>query len=367
MTETAPLPSASRGDVPRSVDAVVRKLMARDPVDRFQTPADLIVEIDRLVRAKMAPPAAPAPAAPAAVGAPAAPVAPSHVRAHPGGIRALALSADGKWLLSGGMDEALRLWPGGRLQEVRCIAGDVGPVQGIALAPNAKWCASCALRLFKPDMVVQLWDLSTGQERRRLRGHSDILHAVAISPDGRRVASGSADRTIRIHAIDKPGSPSLCLTGHTATVTAVVFLPAGDTLLSASQDGTVRLWDAKTGAARGSVGAQVGQVAAIAYGGPTKQLAMAGSGVRLRQMDGTFIELLGAGQVSSLAYSRDGRLVLTGGKDRVLRVWRAGDGIELHRFEAHTDLIHAVALSPDGRTAFSGGADGALRCWPIPD
>src|SRR5439155_21439176 len=131
--------------------------------------------------------ARPAPATPVP-----APPPPSQiqVRAHANGVQSLAISGDGRLLLSGGLDETLRLWDPGRLRETRCLAGDVGPVEQVCLAPGAKWAASCSVRLMRQDMVVQLWDLASGNERRRLRGHTDSVVCVAIAPDSRAVAAG---------------------------------------------------------------------------------------------------------------------------------------------------------------------------------
>src|SRR5205823_14547567 len=117
-----------------------------------------------------------------------------------------------------GLHETLRLLGPGRLRQTRCIVGDIGPVEQVCLAPTAKWAASCSMRLMKRDMVVQLWDLASGRERRRLRGHTDSVLCVAIAPDARAVAAGSADRTVRLWVLDQKAVKELCLTGHTDTV-----------------------------------------------------------------------------------------------------------------------------------------------------
>src|SRR5262249_1489461 len=153
------------------------------------------------------------------------------IYAHPGAVRTLCGSTDGKLLLSGGHDETLRLWDlSSGFREIRCVAGDVGPVESARLAHGSKWAASCASRLFKSDHFVQCWDLASASEWRRLKGHDDTVNCVSITHDGRRIASGSADQTIRIWALDQPGSPSICLKGHSGEVTSVAFLPGGDLL-----------------------------------------------------------------------------------------------------------------------------------------
>jgi len=240
-------------------------------------------------------------------------------------------------------------------------------VEQVCLAPGAKWAASCSVRLFKQDMVVQLWDLASGKERRRLRGHTDTVVSVAIAPDGRRVAAGGADGTLRLWSLEEPGAAALLLKGHTAAVRSATFLPEGGSLLSGSADGTVRQWDTKTGAAKGTINGQVGRIVALAFGGPSKRIAVAGDGFCVRQTNGSFTRLSGHdGPILGVAFSADGQLLVSGGSDGTVRLWRAADGEELARFEGHTGKVNAVVITPDARVAYSGGADGTLRSWPLP-
>lgn len=361
-----------RTDAPAPLAALVQKLMAQEPEDRFQTPAEVIEELEAIMRLpeSSVPPAprpTPAPAKPPAAKMGGTPGGAVVVQAHAGGVKALCVSESGQLLISGGMDETLRLWDPGRMREIGCVAGDVGPVEDLSLAPGAKWAASCALRLFKPDMVVQLWDLASGKERRRFKGEGHTFHAVAIAPDGRRLAAGSADRTIRIWTLDPPGSPGLCLRGHSDQVMDVSFLPGGDSLLSAGYDGTVRLWDTKTGAVKGALNAKVGRIEAVAFSDPSRRVAIAGYTLQVRQADGSFTALYGhRGPVLAVAFAADGELLLSGGSDGTVRLWRSSDGYELTYFEGHTGKVNGVAFGADGRMAFSCGADGTIRRWPLP-
>jgi hypothetical protein len=366
---TGPRPSAAarRPDVPPALDALVQRLMAPSPADRFQSPAELIAALDGVLRgvpAAAAPPTAVRPTAPATLTSPAGDVL--WAEAHAGGVQALCIGANGELLLSGGLDETLRLWDAAGLQEVRCLAGDVGPVAGLALAPGGAWAASCALRLFKSDMVVQLWDLASGRERGRLRGHERKIHCVAVAPDGRRVAAGGADHTVHVWTLDSPGAPALCLRGHADAVRSVVILPGGNSLLSGGYDGTVRQWDARTGAAKGSLPVQAGKIEALAFSGPGNRLAIAGGRLRLRQADSKLLTLPGhRGPVLCVAFSADGQWLLSGGSDGSVRLWWAADGREVCRLEGHRDRVQAVVFSPCGRVAFSGSRDGTIRRWPL--
>ena len=112
----------------------------------------------------------------------------------------------------------------------------------VAFSPDGKQVASGSY-----DKTVRLWDASTGAQLQKLKGHSGIVTSVAFSPDGKQVASGSWDNTVRLWGA---GTGALLqeLEGHSLFVTSVAFSPDGKQVASGSQDNTVRLWDAGTGA-----------------------------------------------------------------------------------------------------------------------
>lgn len=356
LTQPTPVVTDHRPDVPPAVVALVRRLMDRDPAQRFQTPAEFVEIITDCMRDPWRIPDWMSETPDEAL----------VVQAHTGSIAALCTSGDGGLLLTGGDDEALRLWEAPGLGEVRVMDGDPGPVCGVAMTNSGKWGASCALRLVPRDMTVQLWDLATGVERKRLKGAQDNLVCVAIAPDGRKVAAGSRNGTVHLWTLDPPGTPPQTLLGHTGTVTGVAFTPDGSSFLSGGVDGKLRQWDVETGQEEELMKGGAGSLQALACAKADGSLALAGDALLLRRPDGSVAALSGhQGGTLCVAFSAEGTLLASGGRDGVVRLWRTSDGGELASFEGHVGPVRAVAFGPNRRFVYSGGADGTLRRWAV--
>jgi hypothetical protein len=356
LTQPTPVVTDHRQDVPPAVVALVRRLMDRDPAQRFQTPAEFVEIITDCMRDPWRIPDWMSET----------PDEPLVVQAHSGSITALCTSGDGRLLFTGGDDESLRLWEAPGLDEIRAMSGNPGPVCGVAMIKSGKWGASCALRLMASDMTVQLWDLATGVEPKRLKGAQDNLVCVAIAPDGRKVAAGSRSGAVHLWTLDPPGTPPQILLGHAGTVTGVAFSPDGLSLFSGGLDGRLSQWDVETGQGEELMKGRAGSLQALSYAKADGSLALAGDALSLRRPDGSVLALSGHhGGALCVAFSADGTLLASGGRDGVVRLWRTSDDEELASFEGHAGPVRAVAFGPDRRFVYSGGADGTLRRWAV--
>src|SRR5262245_11744286 len=155
---------------------------------------------------------------------------------HPDTITALAYSPDGKLLFAAGPDKVIRVWDVASARVARTLKGHTEEVRGLAVTPEGKQLVSTGL-----DHSLRLWDLKEFKVvEERERHHEDGTEALAISGDGRLIATACRDNRIGLWM---PGGTLHTLSGHETTVLCVAFSPDGRTLASGAVDRTVRLWD----------------------------------------------------------------------------------------------------------------------------
>jgi WD40 repeat protein len=163
------------------------------------------------------------------------------VEAHSEGINALAIAADGKTLVSGSSDGGLKVWDlnayaASPLRLRHTLAGHENDVRSVAIAPDGERLASGSL-----DKTIAIWNLKTGRLLSTDNPDLGTVLAVAISPDGELLVSGGGDRRIEIWDL-KSGKLLQTLTGHSGSVKYLIFSEDSQLLLSGSEDKTIRVW-----------------------------------------------------------------------------------------------------------------------------
>jgi Tol biopolymer transport system component len=245
----------------------------------------------------------------------------------------------------------------------RRLEGHRGNVTGVAFAPDGQRLLTSAA-----DRTVRLWGVETGKPR-RLGAHESWARGVALAPDGRTALSWGDDNTLRLWDT-AAGRELRQIKGHAEWVRCAAFLPDGRRVVSGSDDGTVRLWDAGTGAELRRFEGHKGYVLGLAVSPDGRRLLTAGTdesvrlwdietGKPLRRLDGH------AGNVNAVAFSPDGRRALSAGVDGTVRLWDLESGKEVRRLVGHKGTVWCVAFSPDGKLALSGGSDRTARLWDM--
>ncbi|KAJ7924599.1 hypothetical protein B0H13DRAFT_1601475, partial [Mycena leptocephala] len=193
------------------------------------------------------------------------------------------------------------------------------------------------------------------------------VKSVAVSPDDRRVVSGSDDNMVWIwNAIT--GMAEATLDGHTAQVNSVVFSAKGNQIISGSNDCTVRIWNAATGEADATLEGHTDYVSSVASSSDGRRI-VSGSRDRIVRIwnvttGETEVKLLGhTDRVNCVAFSKDDSRVGSGSNDHTVRIWGSSTGELQVKLEGHKDYVNSLAFSPDGSRIASGSSDCTVRMW----
>ncbi len=206
----------------------------------------------------------------------------------------------------------------------------------------------------EPELVVQT-------------GHSGWVYSVAFSPDGKLLASGSSDQTIKLWDA-ATGTELRSLRGHTYNVEAVVFSRDGKLLVSLSGGNEIKIWNLPQGTlARTIRPTDYANTIAISPGGDT--IASGDNRGRIRLWntnDGREARVLQstASRINSVAFSPDRRFLVSGGDDFVINIWDVRSGLALHTIKDQAYGVTGVAFNPDGLTVATG-AGNAVRLWDV--
>jgi WD40 repeat protein len=303
-------------------------------------------------------------------------------------VHGVAFSPDGKYLASAGRDRSVRLWfvggtPADQRQVGEPLKAHTGTVKSVAFNPKVGTFATAGAD------GVRLWTVADpsaiGAPITGARGDAieRWVLSVAFSPDGQKLAWIGNDKTVHLWDLVGRRDQAVGKT-HVGQVNSLAFTPDGKLIASISvDDGTVSLWDparqrnprVETHAADGEKvkGLAISPDGSLLAYGANKLVdpltSKTRGTVRLydlkRHRDLPPMAGVHDGEIHGIAFSPDGKLIASGGDDRLVRLWDVQSRRQVGQLAGHTDAVFAVAFSPDGHTIASGGLDRTLRVWDV--
>jgi cytochrome c len=282
----------------------------------------------------------------------------AQLRGHGGPVRALALSPDASEAVSGSFDSSAIRWSLERNAAAQVLRFHEGAVNAVA------WLRDGRLVTAGEDARLALWRPGAARPAAVLTGHAGPVVSLAVSPDGAMLASASWDRSARVWSLAGEAAPRV-LEGHNQNVNAVAFTPDGRALVSAGYDATLRIWPLTGNAAAQTVTlptplnavvvAPDGEI--LAAGADGKVYFVSAADAQTSVIDAT------PDPIVALALSPDGRhLAAAGIRGSVVIIDRAARKSE--RILVGPGLpVWSLAFFPDGRTLLTGGTDRLIRRW----
>jgi WD domain, G-beta repeat len=258
-----------------------------------------------------------------------------------------------------------------RLTLVRQLTGYQSETYSLALSADGRWLVSGHGDITHVDDAVKVWRLSDGQLIHNLLGHSHWIYSVLLSADAETIISGSLDGTLQWWQLTT-GTKLPQLVDNKSAVNAIAMTSDGQRLVTGGNDAILRIWQPETAMLIHQCQGHLQNIACLAINKPANLVASGSSDYTVRLwhlQEGRLLRtLLGhSSRVSGVAITPDGTKIISSSHDRTIKIWEASTGNVLNTLVGHSEAIGCLALSPDGQTIFSAGDDRTVKIWQIGD
>ncbi len=310
------------------------------------------------------------------------------LRGHGGLIRCVAFSRDGRLLATAARDSTARIWDARTGQTVFVLQGPSFDVTAVAFAPNGKTVATGC-----EDCTVRLWDLASGRDFAVLHGHNESISALAFGPGGTWLASATGklgtgesnpadsfvssapfSAEVKVWDIERR-KETMTLKGHTKTIMSLAVSPDGERLATASADSTVKIWELCTGVVETNLPDIRGRPSAVAFSPDGRSLAIGGGDPYRKEGELKIWDLAERrfrttlrghdGPILAVAFAPDGSTLVSGGFDHIVRFWDVSTGDELRSIKGHKTPIRSVAFDSSGEKLATAGWEQSVKVWNV--
>eukprot|EP00913_Durusdinium_trenchii_P035253 g32983.t1 len=288
-------------------------------------------------------------------------------------VSAVAYAPDGK-VIAIARHGSVEIVAAGDLKPLRTLTGHAGNVTSVVFSQDGK-------RLFaaagEPGLFgeVSIWNRSDWSRLKKLRGQHDSLYSLAVSPNGRILATGSYDQTIQLWDTNS-GSKLRLMTGHNGPVNRLAFHPGGTILASASGDRTVKLWSVKTGKRLDTLGEPTKGQNAVTFSPDGRFLVAGGIDNRIRVwriskqgQEGTnplvYSRFAHEASILNLVYAPNGKTLVSSGEDQTVKFWETRTFTTLRAIKNQSDWPTALAIAPANSQLLVGRLDGSTSQYPL--
>jgi WD40 repeat protein len=267
-----------------------------------------------------------------------------------------------KFAIATGPDVEIRNLESGT--SVDYLTGHSNVVWAIAYSPDEKYLASAS-----EDGTVMIWNAGTHECIDTLAGHDGPVYNLAFSPDGKKLATVSSDLSTLIWDVPT-GDPSIPLRGHTQAIRAVAWSKKGDVIATASDDRDTKIWDASGGFEKITLRGHSYPVRDVTFSPDGSRVATASDDNTAKIWDAITGDLLFTLQghnasVRRIVYSPDGTRIATASEDKTVKIWNSKTGEIQLTLLGHESNVTTVAFSKNGKQVMSGSDDKTVKIWEV--
>jgi len=284
------------------------------------------------------------------------------LRGHQGTVQTAIFTPDGKYVISGGIDERLRLWNAstGRLKEI--ISKKQGSITALDIRDQT-------LLTAEANGTVSLKNWRTGNLIRNVRHHTGLVHSVAFAKFGSEFFTAGQDGMVKLWR-DQSNEPELPVESENGAIHAIATYPAKNRLATAGADRNIRIWDVSRNKLLRKFRGHKRAISSIDFSPDGKYLVSTGLDGRLKLWSSnssrTRRTLHGhEGRIFMARFSPDGSMIASAGEDGTVRLWNVRRRRLLRIFKGHSGSVRSVAFSDDGAKVVSGSDDGTVRIWTV--